>query len=399
MKAHIFFSERQFVRVTICFNFWSQNETNWSVLVDNHPKKHPEESHEGVFKLDMDAVNAYPVCHCVNVFKQPKLTSLVLPPKVIVVAFSAAPKGHLKSKGDAEKNEKMKEMRRPRSTVRPPSWHNGRIIRYLMILYDYIIYHYRFLWYIDLLSKVYMSFPKTTNKYEHLFNYSQSALLLLCDCKDSLWCTVGWCIMQAHAKSTGSSFCPNHFCRKWGCFKNLDCESGWNQRWHLWDEGTPQAAQAAQANPANQPSHPMGALYSPYVELDGLSSFQMEKRGSIICVISREMAQLSRKKVIFSYIDPRKSKDKTLRGSRESMGISYMDHPKDQPFCLVPCTSRVYVAALQRKHLAANLADVSSLIFVCLKPFKSGRFWSSKFQKSTRFYYSTIFGERHPKEW
>lgn len=26
-----------------------------------------------------------------------------------------------------------------------------------------------------------MSFPKTTNKYEHLFNYSQSALLLLCD--------------------------------------------------------------------------------------------------------------------------------------------------------------------------------------------------------------------------
>lgn len=142
----------------------------------------------------------------------------------------------------------------------------------------------------------------------------------------------------------------------------------------------------------------MGALYSPYVELDGLSSFQMEKRGSIICVISREMAQLSRKKVIFSYIDPRKSKDKTLRGSRESMGIPYMDHPKDQPFCLVPWTSRVYVAALQRKHLAANLADVSSLIFVCLKPFKSGRFWSSKFQKSTRFYYSTIFGERHPKE-
>ena len=81
--------------------------------MDNHPKKHPEESH--------DAVNAYPVCHCVNVFKQPKLTSLVLPPKVIVVAFSAAPKGHLKSKGDAEKNGKMQEMRRPTSTVRPPS--------------------------------------------------------------------------------------------------------------------------------------------------------------------------------------------------------------------------------------------------------------------------------------
>lgn len=118
--------------------FDPKNETNWSVLVDNHPRKHPEESHERNFQAWHGCCNAYPVCHCVNAFKQPKLTSLVLPPKVIVVAFRAAPKGHLKSKGDWEKNGKMQEIRRPTSTVRPPSWHNGRIIRYLMILYHYI---------------------------------------------------------------------------------------------------------------------------------------------------------------------------------------------------------------------------------------------------------------------